>query len=189
MSTGVIGQHLQMEKIKRGLTDAASSAGSTFEHWMASAEGIMTTDTFPKLISREFKGKYKDGASFTYRMAGWSKGAGMIHPNMATMLSAVFTDFKISASALSNACKYAADRSFNAISIDGDTSTNDTFAVIANGASTSMKDINAVALDDRVEFNDFQNNLTAFATDLAKLIVRDGEGATKFVQVKISVRF
>lgn len=188
MSTGVIGQPLQMEKIKKGLTTAASTAGSTFDHWMACAEGIMTTDTFPKLLSKEFKGKSKDGASFTYRMAGWSKGAGMIHPNMATMLSAVFTDFKISANALDKACKYAADRSFNAISIDGDTSTNDTFAIIANGASSSMKNVDAIALQDEKQFNEFQTNLTSFATDLAKLIVRDGEGATKFVQVKISVR-
>lgn len=176
-----------MSKIKKGLSEAASSAGSSFDHWMACAEGIMTTDTFPKLRSREFTRKAKNGSpSYTYRMAGWSKGAGMIHPNMATMLSAVFTDCKISQAAIKEACKYAADRSFNAISIDGDTSTNDTFAVIANGASESMRSVDAISSTKSEEYLEFRENLTAFATDLATLIVRDGEGATKMIKVKVS---
>jgi glutamate N-acetyltransferase/amino-acid N-acetyltransferase len=177
MSTGVIGQKLQMGKIEKGLDEALSSAGTSHQHWMQAAEGIMTTDTFPKLMSREFKTK-----SGTYRMAGWSKGAGMIHPNMATMLSATFTDAKIPSTLLRQAVKYAADRSFNAISIDGDTSTNDTFAVFANGAAR-MESIQP----DSSEFIEFKENLTLFATELAKLIVRDGEGATKFVEVKVTV--
>ncbi|KAI8899136.1 hypothetical protein BC833DRAFT_550811 [Globomyces pollinis-pini] len=176
MSTGVIGQKLQMEKIKSGIETAIKDAGSNHINWMSAAEGIMTTDTFPKLVSKEYKTK-----NGTYRIAGWSKGAGMIHPNMATMLSASFTDCKISSSLLNDAVKYAADRSFNGISIDGDTSTNDTFAVLANGAA-EMKEIKSGS----EEYNEFQKNLTDFATDLAKLIVRDGEGATKFVQVKIT---
>ncbi len=177
MSTGVIGQKLQMDKIYRGLDDALSKAGSDHFHWMQAAEGIMTTDTFPKLMSQEFKTK-----TGTYRIAGWAKGAGMIHPNMATMLSAAFTDARIPASLLKKAVTFAADRSFNAISIDGDTSTNDTFAVFANGAA-KMESIQ----EDSPEFEEFKKNLTTFATELAKLIVRDGEGATKFVQVKVTV--
>jgi glutamate N-acetyltransferase / amino-acid N-acetyltransferase len=177
MSTGVIGQKLQMHKISLGLDFARKNAGSQHSDWMQAAEGIMTTDTFPKLMSREFKTKVG-----TYRMAGWSKGAGMIHPNMATMLSATFTDAKIAPELLKQAVSYAADRSFNAISIDGDTSTNDTFAVFANGAS-SMESIKR----DSPEFEEFQSNLTLFATELAKLIVRDGEGATKFVEVRVTV--
>ena len=180
MSTGVIGQKLQMEKIRAGVKDAIASAGNSHDHWMAAAQGIMTTDTFPKLISKEFK-----TARGVYRMAGWSKGAGMIHPNMATMLSSVFTDCNVSQELLKVAVKNAADRSFNAISIDGDTSTNDTFAVFANGAA-KMEPITNIKSE---EFAQFQSNLTYFATELAKLIVRDGEGATKFVQVKVSVLF
>jgi glutamate N-acetyltransferase / amino-acid N-acetyltransferase len=103
---------------------------------------------------------------------------------MATMLSAVFTDAKISKDLLNVAVKHAASRSFNAISIDGDTSTNDTFAVLSNGA-TSMEVIRDV---NSKEFKEFQTNLTDFATGLAQLIVRDGEGATKFVQVKVTVK-
>jgi glutamate N-acetyltransferase/amino-acid N-acetyltransferase len=99
------------------------------------------------------------------------------------MLSAVFTDARISKELLNVAVKYAASRSFNAISIDGDTSTNDTFAVVANGA-VSMKKITDA---NSKEFQNFQTNLTDFATGLAQLIVRDGEGATKFVQVKVTV--
>lgn len=101
---------------------------------------------------------------------------------MATMLSSVFTDCNVTPSLLKLAVKHAADRSFNAISIDGDTSTNDTFSVLANGAAAMdvIDDINSNS------FTQFRDNVTEFATDLAKLIVRDGEGATKFVQVKIS---
>jgi glutamate N-acetyltransferase/amino-acid N-acetyltransferase len=178
MSTGVIGQKLQMEKIKKGIQSAIDGASMAHTSWMAATEGIMTTDTFPKLMSKEFKTSVG-----TYRMGGWAKGAGMIHPNMATMLSSVFTDCKISKKLLDLAVKNAACRSFNAISIDGDTSTNDTFAVFANGAAV-MKEIET---ESSLEFQEFQSNLTYFATELAKLIVRDGEGATKFVEVKVTV--
>ncbi|KAL2916381.1 Arginine biosynthesis bifunctional protein ArgJ, mitochondrial [Polyrhizophydium stewartii] len=177
MSTGVIGQPLQMDKIERGVRSLVGHTGASLASWLAVAEGIMTTDTFPKLLSREFRAP--SGA--TYRMAGWSKGAGMIHPNMATLLSAVFTDASVSKPVLDAAVKFAADRSFNAISIDGDTSTNDTFAVVANGAS------DAPLIDATIgpDFDAFRDNLTAFAADLAKLIVRDGEGATKFVEIHV----
>ena len=104
---------------------------------------------------------------------------------MATMLSAIFTDAKITKECLDTALKYAADRSFNAISIDGDTSTNDTFAVFANGASGN----NVIQDIESVEFKDFRDRLTLFAQELAKLIVRDGEGATKFIDIRVKVIF
>ena len=117
------------------------------------------------------------------RMAGWCKGAGMIHPNMATMLGGIFTDAKLSQEALNKSTKYTADKSFNAVSVDGDTSTNDTFAVFANGASQMKDEINVGS----TLFKEFQDNLTLFATELAQLIVRDGEGATKMIEVKVKV--
>jgi len=116
-------------------------------------------------------------------MTGVAKGAGMIHPNMATMLSVLTTDFGISPACLKEAVKYAADRSFNSISIDGDTSTNDTFAVLANGLyggprieSTSSK-----------EYEYFRQCLTDAAIELSNLIVKDGEGVTKFVTITVEV--
>jgi glutamate N-acetyltransferase / amino-acid N-acetyltransferase len=153
--------------------------------WFEVAKAVMTTDTFPKLISKEFKTD-----SGVYRIAGWSKGAGMIHPNMATMLSGVFTgyslltlDAKISKSCLDKAVKEVADKSFNSISIDGDTSTNDTFVVMANGASGCR----LIESTETSEYNEFKNNLESIAVHLAKLIVRDGEGATKFVEILVKV--
>ncbi|KAJ3156880.1 hypothetical protein HDU86_003415 [Geranomyces michiganensis] len=197
MSTGVIGQHLDMDKIVPGIAELAKNVGPTHENWLSAAEGIMTTDTFPKLRSTVFEGDYS--------MAGWSKGAGMsmgfpilhllcldqdtyfapfrlVHPNMATMLSAVFTDASISKRCLDAATRYAADRSFNAISIDGDTSTNDTFAVLANAASKGAAVIDDLESDT---YRLFRDRLTQFAAELAKLIVRDGEGATKFVEIHV----
>ncbi|KAI8909008.1 hypothetical protein EDD86DRAFT_190940 [Gorgonomyces haynaldii] len=175
MSTGVIGQHLQMDKIQNGIASAFKDLGSTHEHWKRVSEGIMTTDTFPKLKSQEFTVQGK-----SYRMAGWSKGAGMIHPNMATMLASVFTDAHVSKECLDLAIKRAVEKSFNAISIDGDTSTNDSFVVMANGQS-------GVSIVDpkSKEFEQFCQNLETFSRDLAHLIVRDGEGATKFVEIHV----
>ncbi|KAJ3011367.1 hypothetical protein HKX48_006868 [Thoreauomyces humboldtii] len=179
MSTGVIGQHLNMDKILVGIEELAPRIEEgSHDAWLGAAEGIMTTDTFPKLRSQ----KYDALAGGSYSMAGWSKGAGMIHPNMATMLSAVFTDAPITKACLDAATRYAADRSFNAISIDGDTSTNDTFAVLANGAAKGVKEIDSL---DSPAYLAFRKDLTEFAAELAKLIVRDGEGATKFVEINI----
>lgn len=105
----------------------------------------------------------------------------MIHPNMATMLAGIFTDAKVTKNSLDGAVKRISDVSFNAISIDGDTSTNDTFVVMANGAS-------GVNVEGYMEqFKEFEGNLESVAVDLAKLIVRDGEGATKFVEVHVKV--
>jgi glutamate N-acetyltransferase/amino-acid N-acetyltransferase len=145
----------------------------------------MTTDTFPKLRSKQF---ILPSSGLKYNMAGTSEGAGMIHPNMATLLATVVTDVPISAKALSEALKYAADKSFNAISVDNDMSTNDTFAVLANGAATTDGN---VIIDDvnGKDFIQFRDDLAEFAGDLAQLVVRDGEGATKFITIRVKVRY
>ncbi|KAL1922105.1 uncharacterized protein VTP21DRAFT_10747 [Calcarisporiella thermophila] len=177
MSTGVIGQHLPIEKIQRGIQHAADSLSSAHEGWMRCAQAFCTTDTFPKLCSEEFK---LPSSGRTIRFAGISKGAGMIHPNMATLLSFVATDAAISAPLLRKALEYAVDRSFNAISIDGDMSTNDTFAVLANGGKEGE-----IKSEEDGDYVGFRDALTAFSARLAQLVVRDGEGATKFVTIRV----
>lgn len=116
-------------------------------------------------------------------MTGVAKGAGMIHPNMATMLGVLTTDFNISSACLKEAVKYAADRSFNSISIDGDTSTNDTFAVLANGLSGGPR----VESTSSSEYQYFRQCLTDAAIALSQMLVKDGEGVTKFVTVAVEV--
>ncbi|KAI8146146.1 ArgJ family protein [Fennellomyces sp. T-0311] len=175
MSTGVIGQQLPIEKIEAGIRDAYNSLSKEHDDgWMKCAEAFMTTDTFPKLRTGQFD---LDGKTVT--MAGISKGAGMIHPNMATLLGFMVTDAQVEPALLKKALKYAADRSFNSISIDGDMSTNDTIAVLANGASGAKIETEGPA------YEVFRDQLTAFAADLAQLVVRDGEGATKFVTIHV----
>ncbi|KAI9472163.1 MAG: ArgJ family protein [Benjaminiella poitrasii] len=175
MSTGVIGQNLPMDKIEAGIRDAHGRLSAEHEDgWMAAAEAFMTTDTFPKLLSGEFN---LQGSSF--RLAGIAKGAGMIHPNMATLLGFMVTDAYVKPSLLQKALKYAVDRSFNSISIDGDMSTNDTIAALANGASQVRIE------NEGADYEAFRDQLTAFAAELAQLVVRDGEGATKFVTLHI----
>ncbi|KAJ3113751.1 hypothetical protein HK098_007568 [Nowakowskiella sp. JEL0407] len=179
-STGVIGQQLPMDVIVNGVKPLVEGVGSLHEDWLKVAVGVMTTDTFPKLRSKEVV--LPNGAKF--RMAGWCKGAGMIHPNMATLLSAVFIDADVSKECLDVAVKHAVDRSFNAISVDGDTSTNDTFLVYANGAG----DAAAVIEDVKSPmFKFFVDELTKFSSELSKLIVRDGEGATKLIDIVVRV--
>jgi glutamate N-acetyltransferase/amino-acid N-acetyltransferase len=179
MSTGVIGQQLPIEKIEKGVVTAHQSLGNNHQSWMDAAEAFMTTDTFPKLRSGKFK--LSSGTEFT--MAGITKGAGMIHPNMATLLGFIVTDANIDAALLKKALQYSIDRSFNSISVDGDMSTNDTIAVLANGANNASKIID----ENSTDFVEFRSKLTAFAADLAQLIVRDGEGATKFVTINVKV--
>src|SRR5437763_502847 len=129
------------------------------------ARGIMTTDTVPKIASAEIAG---------IRIAGVAKGAGMIHPDMATMLSFVMTDAELPYAELDEALRYAVPRSFNSISVDGDTSTNDMVVVLANGASGV-----------RPSADEFRDKLTEVCIELATAIVRDGEGATKFVEITV----
>lgn len=177
MSTGVIGQNLPMDKIESGIRDAFKHLSAEHDGgWMSAAEAYMTTDTFPKLRSGEFE---LQGARF--RMAGIAKGAGMIHPNMATLLGFMVTDAYVKPELLQKALTYAVDRSFNSISIDGDMSTNDTISVLANGASDVRIE------SEGADYEVFRDHLTAFAAELAQLVVRDGEGATKFVTLHIKV--
>ncbi|KAK3403184.1 DNA replication factor C-like protein [Sordaria brevicollis] len=177
MSTGVIGQRLPIEKITSNIPRAYKARGSTHDHWLTAAKAICTTDTFPKLMSRTFK---LPSSSVEYRIAGMTKGAGMIHPNMATLLGIIATDAPISSTVLPAVLKHAVDRSFNSITIDGDTSTNDTVALLANGAAGGKE-----VVANTPDYDAFQSVLTDFSTDLAKLIVRDGEGATKFVTIRV----
>ena len=178
MSTGVIGQRLPISKILNGVPKAFDTLDSTHNSWLSTARSICTTDTFPKLLSRSFT--LPSSPDTTYSLAGMTKGAGMIHPNMATLLGILCTDASIPPSTLQSILKSAVDKSFNAISVDGDTSTNDTVALLANGAAggaslTSDQDVDA-----------FKTILTSFAQQLSQLVVRDGEGATKFVHIRVT---
>lgn len=179
MSTGVIGQRLPIEKITSKIPAAYSNLGDTHEHWLGTARAICTTDTFPKLVSKSFK---LPSTQQEYHIAGMTKGAGMIHPNMATLLGVICTDAPIAAYPLRHALQAAVGKSFNSISIDGDTSTNDTVAILANGAGGGQP----VSTTDTPDYRAFQQTLTEFAIDLAKLVVRDGEGATKFVTIRVT---
>ncbi|KAF9116984.1 hypothetical protein BGX27_007038 [Mortierella sp. AM989] len=180
MSTGVIGQHLKMDKILKGISDSKGYLGDQHEHWMDCAQAYMTTDTFPKLRSKVFQ---LPESKVEYRIAGITKGAGMIHPNMATLLGTIVTDLGVEPGLLQYALTHAVDRSFNAISVDGDMSTNDTVALLANAGATEGK----VVVDkiSSKDFEAFRENLTEFAQELSQLVVRDGEGATKFVKVSV----
>ncbi|KAK4156301.1 ArgJ family-domain-containing protein [Chaetomidium leptoderma] len=179
MSTGVIGQRLPIDKILGGVPTAHDALGRSHEHWLTAAKAICTTDTFPKLMSRTFSLPSSPGVE--YRIAGMTKGAGMIHPNMATLLGVVATDAPISSTALPLALKHAVDRSFNSITIDGDTSTNDTVALLANGAAGGKE-----VVEGTPDYDAFRAVLTDFAAKLAQLVVRDGEGATKFVTIRVT---
>ncbi|RKP04484.1 arginine biosynthesis protein ArgJ [Thamnocephalis sphaerospora] len=181
MSTGVIGQHLPMDRIADGVPQLYKSLDGGHDAWLKAAWGICTTDTFPKLRSRTFK--LPSGRQ--HRLAGMAKGAGMIHPNMATMLSFICTDAAVRSDALQAALSHAADRSFNAISIDGDMSTNDTVTLLANGAAwQDAASKQPIGLSD-ADYASFRDQLTDFSAELAQLVVRDGEGATKFVTVSV----
>lgn len=187
MSTGVIGQNLPISKIVTAIS-SASDFGVNFQSWESVAKAFMTTDMFPKLRSRIFTIRDKE-----YRLAGIDKGAGMIHPNMgppsqpslhATLLGFILTDAAVSPQSLQTALNYAVDRSFNSISVDGDMSTNDTIIAMANGAADpDSKEIDEDSDPEAYEI--FRNELTSFSQELAKLIVRDGEGATKLVTVTV----
>ncbi len=176
MSTGVIGQRLPLDAIVKGIPKVFKQRADTHAAWLDTAKAFCTTDTFPKLMSQEFSFSGRP----TYRIAGIAKGAGMIHPDMATLLGFMATDAPVSPAALKSILQYAIERSFNAISVDGDMSTNDTVALLANGAAGG-----AIIEESHQDYLLLRNIVTNFATDLAKLVVRDGEGATKFVTIKV----
>jgi len=171
---------LPIQKILDKIPVAHKGLGSTHDHWLAAAQAICTTDTFPKLVSRTFK--LPSEPDIEYRIAGMTKGAGMIHPNMATLLGMIFTDAPVPSHSLQTILPKAVNLSFNCISIDGDTSTNDTVAIMANGAAGGTK---LMFKEDGSDYLAFQEVLTELARDLAKLVVRDGEGATKFVTIRV----
>jgi len=172
-STGVILEPLPVDRIKAGLPQAIANLKS--DGWYDAATAIMTTDTQPKAASRKIT---INGVSIT--LTGISKGAGMIKPNMATMLGFVAIDAKVSQHALDHMVKQAADNSFNCITIDGDTSTNDSFMLIATGVSSlEVNDI------ESPEYATLSEAVTSLSRELAQMIVRDGEGATKFIAVNI----
>jgi glutamate N-acetyltransferase/amino-acid N-acetyltransferase len=174
MSTGVIGVQLPMDKIQRGIREAvAALSPSGGPH---AARAIMTTDTRPKTAGVQVE---IGGATVT--IAGMCKGAGMIHPNMATMLALVCTDAAITPEALGVALRRAVAVSFNAVTIDGDTSTNDTLAILANGLAGNE----LIKNPETPFFAAFADSLTAVCVDLAQQIARDGEGATKFVTITV----
>jgi glutamate N-acetyltransferase/amino-acid N-acetyltransferase len=173
-STGVIMETLPVERIEAGLP--AALADLKEESWALAAEGIMTTDTLPKAASRQVQ-----IGGRTVTVTGISKGAGMIRPNMATMLGFVATDAVIAPALLQPLVKEAADASFNRITIDGDTSTNDSFILIAT-RQAGHAEITAL---DSAEGQALREAVIAVSQQLAQAIVRDGEGATKFITVRI----
>ena len=184
MSTGVIGQRLPIKKILAQIPSAYANVDDTHNAWLATAKAICTTDTFPKLLSTTFT--LPSHPETEYRLAGMTKGAGMIHPNMATLLGILATDAAISAPALKSLLTSAVEKSFNSISIDGDTSTNDTVAMLANGAATPSPTTAPIPDDtSSADYAAMSSILTSFAQRLSQLVVRDGEGATKFVQVSV----
>ena len=180
MSTGVIGQRLPISKILDKIPMAHDTLSSTHDAWLATARAICTTDTFPKLMSTTFT-LPSSPPGHQYSLVGMTKGAGMIHPNMATLLGVLCTDAPIAPSALQPLLTHAVSRSFNSISIDGDTSTNDTVAILANGAAGGA----SIEKNSNDDYTAMQTVLTKFAQSLSQLVVRDGEGATKFVTVRV----
>ncbi|OJA77003.1 bifunctional ornithine acetyltransferase/N-acetylglutamate synthase [Burkholderia ubonensis] len=173
-STGVILEPLPIDRLKAGLP--AALANRQAAHWFDAAQAIMTTDTLPKATSRQVT---IDGHTVT--LSGISKGAGMIKPNMATMLGFLAFDATVAQPVLDTLVKEVADRSFNCITIDGDTSTNDSFILIASGKST----LPAIASTDSPAYAALRDAVTEVAQVLSQLIVRDGEGATKFMTVQV----
>ena len=173
-STGVIMEPLPVERIVAALPRALADCRE--HNWANAAEAIMTTDTLPKACSRQINLGGK-----TVTVTGMAKGAGMIHPNMATMLGFVGTDAAVSSAALQRMLADAAARSFNRITVDGDTSTNDSFILIATGAA------GAPAIDDEhhADYAALAAAVTEVAVWLAQAIIRDGEGATKFITVEV----
>lgn len=173
-STGVIGQNLPMPKIESAVP--AAIANQSIDGWEMAAKSIMTTDTHEKIVSRQF-----DIDGHTITLTGFSKGSGMIHPNMATMLGFAATDAKISQACLDKALFDAVSVSFNRITVDGDTSTNDACTLTA----TQQADMPEITDPDSSTYKAFVNVLNEVMTELAQMIIRDGEGATKFVTVKV----
>lgn len=172
-STGIIGRRLPLLKIKSalpGLVDGLSAEGLS-----RAAQAILTTDTFTKEITVKF-----NLGSRVVSVCGIAKGAGMIAPNMATMLSFVLTDARVTQGALNKALRLAADSSFNCITVDGCMSTNDTIIALANGRAQNK------LIEQSVNFDPFLKALHTVCLELAKMIIRDAEGASKFIEIEVA---
>ena len=172
-STGVIGEPLAVDKIEHALPNAIAQLAE--ENWTAAAQAIMTTDTFAKGATRCI-----DVAGEKITINGISKGAGMIQPNMATMLGFMATDAKISSALLQEILSFSAEQSFNRITVDGDTSTNDACVLMASGCSAAPE-ITA----ESPYYQVFADAVLAVCKELAELIIRDGEGATKLMRIVV----
>ncbi len=172
-STGVIGRYLPMDAIKSGIAEACGHL--TTDAGEAAARAIMTTDTVPKTARMEI-----DLGDATVRLGGMCKGSGMIHPNMATLLAYITTDAAVEAGLMSKLVRSVADRSFNQVTIDGDSSTNDTFLILANGAAG-----NEPILEGTRRAEQLEAALVQVARELSRSIARDGEGATKLITVRV----
>ena len=173
-STGVIMEPLPVEKLAAGLPACLEDLRA--DNWLAAARAIMTTDTVPKAASRRI-----NAGDAEITATGIAKGAGMIRPDMATMLGFVASDARVALPLVRQAVAHAARHSFNCISVDGDTSTNDSFVLIATGACPMAEITDARS----AEYLKWRDGVTALACDLAQAIVRDGEGATKFITVRV----
>ena len=173
-STGVIMEPLPVDAVVGGLPAAVANLKT--DNWFDAAQAIMTTDIVPKGVSRQMK---LHGSTVT--VTGIAKGSGMIRPNMATMLGFVATDASISQALLQEIVRYAADHSFNCITVDGDTSTNDALMAMATGCAGHAE----ISERDSAEFEQLRDAVTDVAVSLAQMIVRDGEGATKFITVRV----
>ncbi|HZV97553.1 MAG TPA: bifunctional glutamate N-acetyltransferase/amino-acid acetyltransferase ArgJ [Methylophilaceae bacterium] len=172
-STGVILEPLPVERVVAGLPECIGNLSE--DNWLNAAEAIMTTDIVAKGTSRQI---ILEGRTIT--ITGISKGSGMIHPNMATMLGYIATDAAVSQTALESIIQHAVNRSFNCITVDGDTSTNDSLIIMATGQAGA-----AEISEDSVDFKLLRDAITDVAVVLAQAIVRDGEGATKFMTINV----
>ena len=179
-STGVIGPNLPIDRITAGIADMAAKLSDTLEAGTAASKAIMTTDTVNKEFAVEFELPGQDGTPVTVRMGGMSKGSGMIHPYMCTMLGYVTTDCAIDQALLQKAVSAVVADTFNMISVDGDTSTNDTLLVLANGLAN-----NQPITEEDESYQIFYDALFSICHDLAVKMAGDGEGATHLLEMRV----
>ena len=175
-STGVIGEQLPMDKIASGIASLGPQLSDA--NWHAAARGIMTTDILPKMVSRTVS-----LSSGVITLTGFAKGSGMIEPDMATMLAYLFTDAAVEQQALQSCLQQATERSFNSITVDGDTSTNDSYLLCATGQAQSAGDRLTQQHPDWPVFCEAVNSVSLA---LAQAVVRDGEGASKFISIRVT---
>ncbi len=175
-STGVIGVPFPIDKVKNGIFKLISKLGDTLEDGLLAAQGIMTTDTYSKEVAVEL-----ELGGTVVKIGGMAKGSGMIHPNMATMLGFITTDAVIDRALLEKALKEDVKTTYNMVSVDGDTSTNDTVIVLANGMAG-----NQPIQSEGADYQAFCEALHFVNEVLAKQLVRDGEGATKFIEISVN---